>query len=41
MRSFAALGDIGRAHRPDEYIEIGELAACPKMIEDLALRLAA
>ena len=34
-------GDIGRAHRPNEYIEIGELAACQKMIEDLALRLAA
>ena len=34
-------GDIGRAHRPNEYIEIGELAACQKMIEDLGARLAA
>ncbi|MER9469948.1 acetylornithine deacetylase [Mesorhizobium sp. M0482] len=34
-------GDIGRAHRPDEYIEIGELAACRKMIEGLGARLAA
>ena len=34
-------GDIGRAHRPDEFIEIGELAACSKMIEDLGARLAA
>jgi acetylornithine deacetylase len=34
-------GDIARAHRPDEYIEIGELAACRKMIEDLGTRLAA
>jgi len=34
-------GDIGRAHRPDEYIEAGELAACQKMIEDLGARLAA
>jgi acetylornithine deacetylase len=34
-------GDIARAHRPDEYIEIGELAACRKMIEDLGARLAA
>jgi acetylornithine deacetylase len=33
-------GDIRRAHRPDEYIEIGELAACRKMIEDLGARLA-
>jgi acetylornithine deacetylase len=34
-------GDIARAHRPDEYIEIGELAVCRKMIEDLGARLAA
>jgi acetylornithine deacetylase len=34
-------GDIGRAHRADEYIEIGELAACQSMIEDLGTRLVA
>lgn len=34
-------GDISRAHRADEYIEIGELAACQGMIEDLGARLAA
>jgi acetylornithine deacetylase len=34
-------GDIARAHRPNEYIEIGELAACQKMIEDIGVRLAA
>ena len=34
-------GDIGRAHRPNEYIEIGELAECQKMIEDLGKHLAA
>ena len=34
-------GDIGRAHRPNEYIEVGELAGCRKMIEDLGARLAA
>jgi acetylornithine deacetylase len=34
-------GDIGRAHRPNEYIEMDELAACQKMIEDLGARLAA
>lgn len=34
-------GEIGRAHRPNEYIEIGELASCRKMIEDLGARLAA
>ncbi|MBP2447723.1 acetylornithine deacetylase [Rhizobium leguminosarum] len=33
-------GDIGRAHRPDEYIELGELAACQKMIEELGVHLA-
>jgi acetylornithine deacetylase/succinyl-diaminopimelate desuccinylase-like protein len=32
---------ISRAHRADEYIEIGELAACQRMIEDLGARLAA
>lgn len=32
-------GDIARAHRADEYIEIGELAACQRMIEDLGARL--
>jgi acetylornithine deacetylase len=34
-------GDISRAHRADEYIEIGELAACQRMIEDFGARLAA
>jgi acetylornithine deacetylase len=34
-------GDISRAHRPDEYIEIGELAACQRLIDDLGARLAA
>ena len=34
-------GEIGRAHRPNEYIEIGELAACRQMIDDLGARLAA
>jgi acetylornithine deacetylase len=34
-------GDIGRAHRADEYIETGELAACRKMIHGLGARLAA
>ncbi|CAG1013896.1 MAG: acetylornithine deacetylase [Rhizobiaceae bacterium] len=33
-------GEIGRAHRPNEYIELGELAACRKLIEDLGARLA-
>ena len=32
-------GDIARAHRPDEYIEIGEMAACLRMIEDLGEQL--
>jgi acetylornithine deacetylase len=32
-------GDIARAHRADEYIEIGELAACRRVIEDLGARL--
>ncbi|WP_404401898.1 acetylornithine deacetylase [Pelagibacterium halotolerans] len=34
-------GDIARAHRPNEYIEADELAACQKMIEDLGVQLAA
>lgn len=34
-------GDIGRAHKPDEYIEVAELAACQALIEDLGARLAA
>ncbi|UXN58528.1 acetylornithine deacetylase [Phyllobacterium zundukense] len=34
-------GDISRAHRPNEYIELDELKACQKMIEDLGARLAA
>lgn len=32
-------GDIARAHRPNEYIEIEELNACQKMIENLGERL--
>lgn len=34
-------GDIARAHRPNEYIEIVELAACRKVIEDIGSRFAA
>ena len=34
-------GEIGRAHRPNEYIELGELAACRQMIDDLGARLEA
>ena len=34
-------GDIGRAHKPDEYIETAELAACQAVIEALGDRLAA
>lgn len=34
-------GDIGRAHRADEYIETGELAECQQLIEQLGVRLAA
>nr|WP_295886541.1 acetylornithine deacetylase [uncultured Devosia sp.] len=34
-------GDIGRAHKPNEYIETTELAACQTLIEDLGARLAA
>ena len=33
-------GDIAHAHRPNEYVEISELAACQKMMEDLGARLA-
>ena len=32
-------GDISRAHRPNEFIEISELHTCQKMIEDLGARL--
>ena len=39
--SICGPGDISRAHRPNEYIEIEELAACRKMIEDLGARLGA
>lgn len=34
-------GDIARAHRADEYIDVEELAACRTMIENLGARLAA
>lgn len=34
-------GDIGRAHRPNEFIETSELAACRKMITELGAQLAA
>ncbi|TIO85089.1 MAG: M20/M25/M40 family metallo-hydrolase, partial [Mesorhizobium sp.] len=34
-------GDIGRAHKPDEYILASELAACQQMIEALGARCAA
>lgn len=34
-------GDIGRAHRPDEFISTGELAACQRMIEALGAHCAA
>ena len=30
-----------RAHRPDEYITLGELHACQQMIEALGARLSA
>ncbi|MDX8445287.1 acetylornithine deacetylase [Mesorhizobium captivum] len=33
-------GDIGRAHKPDEYILASELAACQRMIEALGTRCA-
>lgn len=32
-------GDISRAHRPNEYIMVGELHACQQMIEALGARL--
>jgi acetylornithine deacetylase len=31
-------GDIGRAHKPDEFITAGELSACQSMLETLANR---
>ena len=31
-------GDIGRAHKPDEFITTGELSACQSMLETLASR---
>lgn len=34
-------GDIGRAHKPDEYVLANELAACQRMIEALGARCAA
>ncbi|WP_431324076.1 acetylornithine deacetylase [Rhizobium sp. YTU87027] len=34
-------GDIGRAHKPDEFLVIDELAACQQMIEVLAAHCAA
>ncbi|TGT72289.1 MULTISPECIES: acetylornithine deacetylase [unclassified Mesorhizobium] len=34
-------GDIGRAHKPDEYILADELAACQRMVEALGARCAA
>ena len=34
-------GDIGRAHKPDEYILADELAACQRLIEALGARCAA
>ncbi|WP_421444804.1 acetylornithine deacetylase [Agrobacterium tumefaciens] len=34
-------GDIGRAHKPDEFITTGELSACQSMLETLASRCAA
>ncbi|ESY88231.1 hypothetical protein X741_31675 [Mesorhizobium sp. LNHC229A00] len=34
-------GDIGRAHKPDEYILASELAACQRLIETLGARCAA
>ena len=33
-------GDIARAHKPNEYIEASELAACERLILDLAARFA-
>ncbi|ANL31570.1 acetylornithine deacetylase (plasmid) [Rhizobium phaseoli] len=34
-------GDIGRAHRPDEFIHVSELLACQAMVEALARRCTA
>ncbi|OBQ74231.1 acetylornithine deacetylase [Mesorhizobium erdmanii] len=34
-------GDIGRAHKPDEYILASELTACQRMVEALGARCAA
>ena len=34
-------GEIGRAHRPNEFIDLGELLDCQKTIEALGARLAA
>ena len=34
-------GDIGRAHKPDEFITEGELFACQSMLETLAHHCAA
>ncbi|WP_292585478.1 M20/M25/M40 family metallo-hydrolase, partial [Mesorhizobium sp.] len=34
-------GDIGRAHKPDEYILASELAACQRLIEALGAHCAA
>ncbi|WEX78959.1 acetylornithine deacetylase [Sinorhizobium numidicum] len=34
-------GDIGRAHKPDEYILVAELLACQAMIEALGARCSA
>ncbi|MBW4050042.1 MAG: acetylornithine deacetylase [Proteobacteria bacterium] len=33
-------GDIAHAHRPNECVEISELTACQRMMEDLGARLA-
>lgn len=33
-------GDIAQAHRPNEYVEISQLAACQRMMEELGARLA-
>lgn len=33
-------GSIGQAHKPDEFIEIGQLAACLEMLDKLRLTLA-
>jgi acetylornithine deacetylase len=32
-------GDIAHAHRPSEYVEIDQLEACQRMMEDLGVRL--